>query len=210
MVSNKSITVTLVSIPEVSPIPEYISPDSSEPASSWEYEYQSTEPLPGYSEAVLSTNEAAVSCQPPALTSVLVPLPPAGLNNFWVHYKVAPPYSSNAYYYFKMFVDGESVLNWGVGEREGFRGSVTLMPVQDAEARTFHFASIDDLDMLPLYARNSYSEPLLPASCTSPEITKIPAASLTIKVYRANGRRYAMTPDPTSIADLHRGCGHSV
>ncbi|KAA6408016.1 MAG: hypothetical protein FRX48_08367 [Lasallia pustulata] len=55
-----------------------------------------------------------------SLVSVYIPSYPS--SQFWLSYNISPPYPPNALYYFKLFHNGASVVSWGCGEENGYRG----------------------------------------------------------------------------------------
>ncbi|KAL8727911.1 MAG: hypothetical protein Q9166_005737 [cf. Caloplaca sp. 2 TL-2023] len=83
-----------------------------------------------------------------SLVSCYVPTYP--LSQFWFSYSISAPHPPKALYYFKLFINGASVVSWGCGERNGFKGSTMYglfdsgdrwMGVPDVAARAFTFAS---------------------------------------------------------------------
>lgn len=55
-----------------------------------------------------------------SLVSVYLPTYPS--SQFWLCYSIAPPYPPKALYYFKLYINGKTVVSWGCGEEEGYKG----------------------------------------------------------------------------------------
>ena len=206
MVSHRSVTVALVSIPGVTALPEYASPIEPDTPS------RSELPDPFVDNDVSEASATTRSSRPgvPAQSSSLIPIyalrPPIGTSQIWVHYKIAAPHPPKAYYFFKVFIDGRPITSWGVGHKEGFRGTVKFAPTHSDTASTFHVSQ--DIGLEPK-EHGSEDIPSSPCSASS-QATIVPLASFTVRVYRANGRKKAALPDLSDVPNLPRGCGSSV
>ncbi|KAL5416794.1 hypothetical protein PMIN04_008018 [Paraphaeosphaeria minitans] len=58
-------------------------------------------------------------------------------SQFWLSYAVLPPIPADQHFLFKLFVDGEHVVSWGTGRKEGWKGKTVfaLFEVEDGEGR---------------------------------------------------------------------------
>ncbi|KAL9042824.1 MAG: hypothetical protein Q9180_000305 [Flavoplaca navasiana] len=148
----RNITINLVSQFDILNIPEYAPPATSD------------DPF--------STSPALVD---KSLVSCYVPTYP--LSQFWFSYSISPPHPPKALYYFKLFINGASVVSWGCGEKDGFKGRTmyalydsgySWMGVPDVAARTFTFAN---------------------DSITQQSMSNTLTQLMEIRVYRARGQK---------------------
>ncbi|KAF6237127.1 hypothetical protein HO173_004595 [Letharia columbiana] len=99
MPTYRSITISLVSQFDILTIPEYAPP---------------TTPTDPFSNAPTLVNPDH------SLVSVYIPTYPS--SQFWISYSISPPYPPKLLYYFKLYLNGNSVVSWGCGEDDAYRG----------------------------------------------------------------------------------------
>ncbi|KAL8854846.1 MAG: hypothetical protein Q9221_000352 [Calogaya cf. arnoldii] len=148
----RNITINLVSQFDILNIPEYGPPAA---------------PDDPFSISPDSADKSLVTCYVPTYP----------LSQFWFSYSVSPPHPPRALYYFKLFINGASVVSWGCGESDGFKGRTMYglydsgyrwMGVPDVAARAFTFAN---------------------DATTQQSMSNAHAQVMEIKVYRARGRK---------------------
>ena len=59
-----------------------------------------------------------------SLVSVYIPTYPS--SRFWLSYTIHPPHPPGLFYYFKLFLNGDSIVSWGVGAEEDYRGKTMM------------------------------------------------------------------------------------
>ncbi|SMY23645.1 unnamed protein product [Zymoseptoria tritici ST99CH_1A5] len=88
--------------------------------------------------------------KPPRISTVYVPIYPG--SQFWIHYACPVPDGHVSFYYFKLFVRGQCLLSWGVGEENDFQGRLAFgvydggqdfQGRQVLEKRAFFFPTTD-------------------------------------------------------------------
>ena len=148
----RNITINLVSQFDILNIPEYAPPVT---------------PDDPFSTSPALVDKSLVSCYVPTYP----------LSQFWFSYSISPPHPPKALYYFKLFINGASVVSWGCGEKDGFKGRTmyglydsgySWMGVPDVAARTFTFAN---------------------DSITQQSMSNTLAQVMEIRVYRARGQK---------------------
>ncbi|KAL8798737.1 MAG: hypothetical protein Q9182_006424 [Xanthomendoza sp. 2 TL-2023] len=148
----RNITINLVSQFDILNIPEYAPPSTSDDP---------------FSTSAALVDNSIVCCYVPTYP----------LSQFWFSYTISAPHPPKAWYYFKLFINGSSIVSWGCGERNDFKGSTMYglfdsgdrwRGVPDVAARAFTFAS----DSTTQQARNN----------TLGQV-------MEIRVYRARGRK---------------------
>ncbi|KAL8773028.1 MAG: hypothetical protein Q9209_002048 [Squamulea sp. 1 TL-2023] len=151
----RNITINLVSQFDILNIPEYAPPAKSDDP---------------FSTPPTLVDNSLVSCYVPTYP----------LSQFWFSYSISAPHPPKALYYFKLFINGASVVSWGCGERDGFKGRTMYglydsgdrwMGAPDVAARAFTFAS---------------------DATTQQSMSNTLAQMMEIRVYRARGRRRIM------------------
>lgn len=147
----RNITINLVSQFDILNIPEYAPPAT---------------PDDPFSPPAFADN---------SLVTCYVPTYP--LSQFWFSYSISPPHPPKALYYFKLFINGASIVSWGCGEKDGFKGRTMYglydsggrwMGMPDVAARAFTF--VDD-------------------ATTQRSMSNTLAHVMEIRVYRARGRK---------------------
>ncbi|CAO1599843.1 hypothetical protein XANCAGTX0491_003554 [Xanthoria calcicola] len=147
----RNITINLVSQFDILNIPEYAPPAT---------------PDDPFSPPAFADN---------SLVTCYVPTYP--LSQFWFSYSISPPHPPKALYYFKLFINGASIVSWGCGEKDGFKGRTMYglydsggrwMGMPDVAARAFTF--VDD-------------------ATTQRSMSNTLAQVMEIRVYRARGRK---------------------
>ena len=154
MPTYRSIAVSLISQFDVLTIPEYEPPtDCNDP-------FVSFPPLidPDHS-----------------LVSVYIPTYPS--SQFWISYSISAPRPPKALYYFKLFLNGASIVSWGCGEEDDYKGK-TMFGIFDAgrnekgvkkfEKRVLSFSAGSELERLNRTTHGDVME---------------------LKVYRSKGRK---------------------
>ncbi|KAL8698149.1 MAG: hypothetical protein Q9224_001987 [Gallowayella concinna] len=168
----RNITINLVSQFDILNIPEYAPPAT---------------PDDPFSTSPALVDNSLVSCYVPTYP----------LSQFWFSYSISAPHPPKAWYYFKLFINGASVVSWGCGERNGFKGSTMYglfdsgdrwMGMPDVAARAFTFAS----DATTQQARNN----------TLGQV-------MEIRVYRARGRK-RVKPDLEHFSAVVARSGNQV
>lgn len=84
--------------------------------------------LPEYiSSSILDTNATGNSDYPiiKALISV------TNMSHFWIVYSIPSPCPLSGYYFFRMTLADNIVLNWGCGAKDGYQGKVMFALVND-------------------------------------------------------------------------------
>lgn len=66
-----------------------------------------------------------------SLISVFIPTYPG--SQFWISYSIAPPNPPKALYYFKLFLNGACIVNWGCGKEDEFKGK-TMFGLYESDA----------------------------------------------------------------------------
>lgn len=99
MPTYRSITISLISQFDILTIPEYAPP---------------TTPTDPFSNAPTLVNSDH------SLVSVYIPTYPS--SQFWLSYSISPPHPPKLLYYFKLYLNGNSVVSWGCGEDDDYRG----------------------------------------------------------------------------------------
>ena len=191
MVTCRSVSVTLVSVPDLEAIHEYAAQD--EPT------LPSISALPDPFVDADSASTETSSDESSSFTSVYAALPDTNSGQFWIHTKIAPPHSADMQYYFTLLVDGYPIISWTVGYREGFRGTVRFVPGEEATAKTFHMSG---------EGRATPTPPASPCFISS-QATIVAAPSMTVKVHRANRRKITDTPkrnDETDVSTTYGEC----
>ena len=102
MPTYRTLTLSLVSQFDILTIPEYAPPS-----------------IPPDPFTDVSTVPTLVN---PSTFTVSVYIPTYPGSQFWLSYSIAPPWPHGMVYYFKLFVNGECLVNWGCGEEEGHKG----------------------------------------------------------------------------------------
>lgn len=103
MPTYRSITASLVSQFDLMVIPEYPPPENRQ-------DHDSTLPT-------LISEE---------LSLISVFIPTYSGSQFWISYSIAPPYPPKALFYFKLFLNGASVVSWGCGKDDGYKGKTVF------------------------------------------------------------------------------------
>jgi hypothetical protein len=98
MPTYRSITLSLVSQFDIMSIPEFPPPKKR--------------PNP-FELPTLKDDELS-------LISVFIPTYPC--SQFWIAYSIAPPYPPKSLFYFKLFLNGVCVANWGCDKQNEFKG----------------------------------------------------------------------------------------
>ena len=99
MPTYRSITISLISQFDILTIPEYAPPAT---------------PNDPFSNAPTLVNPDH------SLVSVYIPTYPS--SQFWLSYSISPPHPPKSLYYFKLYLNGHSVVSWGCGEEDDYRG----------------------------------------------------------------------------------------
>ena len=191
MVTCRSVSVTLVSVPDLEAIHEYAAQD--------ETTLPSISALPDPFVDADSASTETSSDESSSFTSVYAVLPNTSSGQFWIHTKIAPPHSADTQYYFTLLVNGYPIISWIVGSREGFRGTVRFVLGEAATAKTFHM--LDE-------GGNTPTPPSSPRSISS-QATIVAAPSMTVKVHRANRRKRTDAPeriDETNVSATYGKC----
>lgn len=116
--------------------------------------------------------DAHAATSPP---TAFVPFVPA--SQFWICYSIAPPHPPRSYFYFKLFIGGQHIVSWGVGQQEGYRGKTAFAVwdhnhdssadgTEDLRKHAFFFrpgASVDHEDnSLEIRVHRSYGRKAVP------------------------------------------------
>ncbi len=177
MPTQRRITIKLVSQFGAEDLPEYV------PGSALPYALPAGSPgsTTGPPRSGTSIDEPRLLYdQTTHIVSVYVPAYPQ--SRFWVRYAIEEePESSNTCYFFKLFVNQEHVVSWGVGAKEKFTGKIMFVlskplegDTQGIERKTFQ---LGDRTQEGVVASNS--------------------TTLQILVYRAKGRKRAQGDAPS-------------
>ena len=113
-----------------------------------------------------------------ALVSVYIPIYPT--SRFWLSYSISPPNPPKLLYYFKLYINGRSIVSWGCGADNDFQGRTMF--------GLFERIQIDG------NVRKSYFERRLLCfgsedESVQNEIPKSLSGLMEIKVFRSNGRK---------------------
>lgn len=155
MPTYRSITISLVSQFDILTIPEYAPPATP------------TDPF---------SNAPTLVDPDHSLVSIYIPIYPS--SQFWISYSIAPPYPPRLLYYFKLYLNGQSVVSWGCGEEDGYKGK-TMFGLYDS-------------------GRSITSQPAIERRvlCFAPESRDIDQTGadntsnvLEVKVFRSKGRK---------------------
>ncbi|KAL8671813.1 MAG: hypothetical protein Q9168_003697 [Polycauliona sp. 1 TL-2023] len=149
---SRNITINLVSQFDILNIPEYAPPAI---------------PDDPFSTLSARVDNSLVTCYVPTYP----------LSQFWFSYSVSPPHPPKAWYYFKLFINGASVVSWGCGERDGFKGR-TMYGLYDSG---YHWMGVPDVAARAFTFAND--------SSTQQSLTNTLAQVMEIRVYRARGRK---------------------
>lgn len=113
-----------------------------------------------------------------SLVSVYIPIYPA--SQFWLSYSISPPNPPELIYYFKLYINGRSIVSWGCGANDDFKGK-TMFGLFDSTQRRGTL-------------RQSFFERRV--LCFSPEAetgqSEIPDSLsdvMEVKVFRSKGRK---------------------
>lgn len=148
----RNITINLVSQFDILNIPEYAPPVT---------------PDDPFSRASALVDNSLVSCYVPTYP----------LSQFWFSYSISAPHPPKALYYFKLFINGASVVSWGCGERNGFKGS-TMYGLFDSGDRWMS---------MPYVAARAFT--FATDATTQQAMSNTLGQAMEIKVYRARGRK---------------------
>ena len=192
MVTCRSVSVTLVSVPDLRRIDEY--------AALHEPTLASLPVLPDPFVDADSISTEIASNESFSLTSAYALLPEAKSGEFWIHTKIDPPYQPDAQYYFTLLADGHPIISWVVGYREGFRGTVRFVPAEETTARSFHMS------------REGINTPTPPASpgSISSQATTVAPPSIIVKVHRVSRRKRADVPERFDEAGVSTANGSCI
>ena len=167
MPTYRNITIKLVSHFDILTIPEYAPPATlNDPFS-----------IPPY----LVNAEKS-------LVSVYVSTYP--LSQFWLSYSISAPHPPKSFCYFKLFINGASIVSWGCGKEDGYKGKTMFslfdsgerwMGVPGIDVRAFYFAS--DSETIQQTKNNALGD------------------IMEVRVYRSKGR-IRINPELESFRDL--------
>jgi hypothetical protein len=108
------------------------------------------------------------SPRPSRITTVYVPIYPG--SQFWIHY--ACPEAEGRFYYFKLFVRGQCVLSWGIGDEDGYQGRLAFGVYDGGE----------DFEGKKVLEKRAFFFPTADAGARK-------SGSFEIKVYRSHARK---------------------
>ncbi|KAF3040718.1 hypothetical protein E8E12_007015 [Didymella heteroderae] len=149
MPTYRSINIALHSQFGIEPIPEYNPPPSP------------FAPFPDHHAITSHVNDATSTCS--------VYIPALAGSQFWIAYSVSPPVPEGHYFLFKLYIEGENVVNWSSGKEDAWMGK-TMFGLFDAgngktiEKRVLCFSAPD-------------------------KEGRVRDGSVEIRVHRANGRK---------------------
>ena len=190
MVTCRSMTVTLVSVPDLERIHEYDTLEEPPLAA-----------LSGLPDPFVDADSSSTptSDASSSFASVFALLPQTELDQqFWVHYKIDSPHPPATKYYFQLFADGHLVVTWAVGQRQHFRGTVRFVLGQQGTTKSLHFLGREDT-----------TPPGSPKSISS-QATIVAPPSITIKAYRVDRWKRVALPEDNNYPDNPFDCGNSI
>lgn len=154
MPSYRTITLALISQYDAMTIPEFAPP--STPADPFTV-----------SPKLVSPDHACVS--------VYIPTYPC--SQFWLTYSVSPPWPPGLFYYFKLYINGNMITNWGCGEGDGYKGK-TMFGLYQAMKGSIKLPDVERRALV-------FGPPAQGQDCIPDSLDDV----MEVKVFRSNGRK---------------------